>query len=216
MKLFCTNWLTIISFRHLLACPYFLLTFCILVCCSNFFNGQSLNGFHRSQISPVAFPPGSFGHAMQTEANSQSSLAAKDIDQKSLSENSKRINSTLQPLHPPAGNLPPPPPHHLLPTGVFPGLMDISSTQVLLNMVRNASSMHQNALSKPLVGSAHQQIQKQVFYHQQQLHQQQQQENLASKQSNSSNSAKPEELAATRERSPSAEVSLISSMLNCH
>ena len=100
----------------------------------------------------------------------QSSIG-RETHAKSPESSLKRIAS---------GVLPPNLPAHLLTPGAFSGLptsplMDLSSTQALLNMVRNASSINQSHIPKTPADLHTHHIQKQFLY-QQQLQQQQQQQ----------------------------------------
>lgn len=140
-----------------------------------YYNNPALNGFPRPPLPAGAgFSNPGFLPGLPNESSSSPVQHSRDSNSKTPETPSLKRQNT--------GGLPTGIPPHLLSPGAFPGLannplMDLSSTQVLINMVRNASNIHQNHLQKTQTDLHNQHhFQKQLLYQQQQLQQQQQQQ----------------------------------------
>jgi len=161
-----------------------------------FYSQGPPTGFHRSPIPPVSFANTKMSPSRPDNSPSHNTVT-KELE-------SKRTPLATNGLANP--NIPP----HLMASGAFPGLpgsplMDISSTQVLINMVRNASTIHQNVLGKSLQEDHQHQLHKQLLYQQ---HLQQQQHQEAASRKYLQNRTNTEQEGGEQTRSHSPEVSL--------
>ncbi|KAF2365972.1 Sterile alpha motif domain [Trinorchestia longiramus] len=138
-----------------------------------FYNSTSLNGFHRPPLPAVAFSTAGFLPSLPNESSSTPVQPQRSIESQIKTPDSSPKRAAPNGL---TTGLP----QHLLSPSNFPGLgtnplLDLSSTQVLINMVRNASTLHHNQLPKTSTDiHSQQQFQKHLLLQQQQqLHQQQ-------------------------------------------